>query len=156
MANSKLKLNQNEVLCYSKTKKDAKTVKRHFKQWRLQQSPPIPIRCDEPNCVFNTKPLIWNDKKFEPILDHKNGVNSDNRPENLRFLCPNCDSQLETRGGGNKGRIEKSEGGFAFVSKEGEKSFVMPVEPGVLTLTGNTVNLEYNPIGFSKSPKNSE
>lgn len=35
------------------------------------------------------KPLVL-------ILDHKNGVNNDNRLENLRFVCSNCDSQLET------------------------------------------------------------
>lgn len=29
-------------------------------------------------------------------LDHINGVNNDNRLENLRFLCPNCHSQTPT------------------------------------------------------------
>jgi hypothetical protein len=29
-------------------------------------------------------------------LDHINGVNNDNRIENLRFLCPNCHSQTPT------------------------------------------------------------
>ena len=35
-------------------------------------------------------------------LDHINGVNNDNRLENLRMLCPNCHSQTETYGGLNK------------------------------------------------------
>jgi hypothetical protein len=30
------------------------------------------------------------------ILDHINGYNNDNRIENLRFVCSNCDSQLDT------------------------------------------------------------
>jgi hypothetical protein len=34
-------------------------------------------------------------------LDHINGVNNDNRLENLRFLCPNCHSQTETYCGKN-------------------------------------------------------
>lgn len=32
-------------------------------------------------------------------LDHKNG--RDHRPENLRWVCPNCDSQSDTFCGRN-------------------------------------------------------
>lgn len=38
----------------------------------------------------------WNGKLISLHLDHINGVNNDNRLENLRFLCPNCHSQTET------------------------------------------------------------
>ncbi len=38
----------------------------------------------------------WNGKPMPLILDHINGVNNDNRLENLRFVCSNCDSQLDT------------------------------------------------------------
>lgn len=38
----------------------------------------------------------WRGKKLSLHLDHINGVNNDNRLENLRFLCPNCHSQTET------------------------------------------------------------
>jgi predicted RNA-binding Zn-ribbon protein involved in translation (DUF1610 family) len=40
----------------------------------------------------------------EPLvlrLDHENGVRDDNRLGNLRFVCPNCDSQLPTFCGRN-------------------------------------------------------
>lgn len=140
----KLKLQQNEVLRYTKDKKSANTVRRYFIQWRLQQIPPLPLRCDNEECYFHTSSLVWNDKEIHLILDHKNGINSDNRPKNLRFLCPNCDSQLQTRGGGNKGRTEKSEGGFAFVSKEGKKSYVLPCETGFFKVTGNSSIIQQN------------
>lgn len=35
---------------------------------------------------------IWLGQKMPLILDHINGINNDNRLENLRFLCSNCDS----------------------------------------------------------------
>lgn len=33
------------------------------------------------------------------ILDHKNGVYNDNRLENLRIVCPNCNATLDTHCG---------------------------------------------------------
>ena len=39
---------------------------------------------------------IWCGKPMPLILDHINGINNDNRLENLRFVCSNCDSQLIT------------------------------------------------------------
>lgn len=44
----------------------------------------------------------WNHKSLTMILDHKNGKKLDNRPENLRWICPNCDSQLDTFAGRNR------------------------------------------------------
>lgn len=39
---------------------------------------------------------IWKGKKMSLILDHINGINNDNRIENLRIVCPNCNGTLET------------------------------------------------------------
>jgi len=39
---------------------------------------------------------MWNGEKMSLILDHVNGINNDNRIENLRILCPNCAATLET------------------------------------------------------------
>ena len=45
---------------------------------------------------------FWNKKELILHLDHINGINNDNRIENLRFLCPNCHSQTNTYSGKNK------------------------------------------------------
>lgn len=38
----------------------------------------------------------WQGKELTLILDHINGHNHDDRLENLRWVCPNCNQQLET------------------------------------------------------------
>lgn len=48
----------------------------------------------------------WNGKTLSLELDHINGINNDNRLENLRFLCPNCHSQTTTYGSRNQQRNE--------------------------------------------------
>lgn len=52
------------------------------------------------------KILMWGveDKKTKLALhlDHINGINEDNRLENLRLLCPNCHSLTPTYAGKNK------------------------------------------------------
>jgi len=38
----------------------------------------------------------WKGKKMSLILDHKNGINNDNRLKNLQIVCPNCNATLDT------------------------------------------------------------
>ena len=43
----------------------------------------------------------WQGKPLSLILDHINGDNHDDRIENLRWVCPNCNAQLPTTGSKN-------------------------------------------------------
>ena len=44
-------------------------------------------------------PGKWEVESLTLQLEHINGINNDNRLENLIFLCPNCHSQTATHGG---------------------------------------------------------
>lgn len=50
----------------------------------------------------------WNGKPLTLILDHINGNNKDDRLENLRWVCPNCNQQLPTTGSKNRQKIERN------------------------------------------------
>ena len=54
----------------------------------------------ENKCDICNQIPFHNGKKLVLALDHINGINNDNRLENLRLLCPNCHSQTSTFGGG--------------------------------------------------------
>ena len=145
MSKSSKKSSARDVLRYCHTGPAQATVRRHYLRWRQEQNPPLPVRCDNETCRFYTEPLIWNGTPLKLILDHKEGNNTDNRPEMLRLLCPNCDSQQPTHGGANKGRIEKSEGGFAKVSKDGKRDYVMPAQAGIFSPTVGEEKLTVTP-----------
>jgi hypothetical protein len=131
-----------EVLKYRRAKRPQGTIRRHYLRWRAAQDPPLPIRCDNPECQFHAAPLVWNGKAFVPILDHVDGNRLDNSPKKLRLLCPLCDSQLPTRGGANKGRVIPSEGGFAIVRKDGKRDYTMPCDPGHYEVVGSDAGLQ--------------
>ncbi len=48
----------------------------------------------------------WRGQAMSLILDHINGVPTDNRLENLRIVCPNCAATLDTHCG-RKNRLER-------------------------------------------------
>lgn len=47
-------------------------------------------------CSICGQEPFWNGKELTLTLDHINGDNHDDRLENLRWVCPNCDRQLDT------------------------------------------------------------
>lgn len=44
----------------------------------------------------------WNNQELIFVLDHIDGKSINNHPNNLRLICPNCDSQLPTYKSRNK------------------------------------------------------
>jgi hypothetical protein len=63
----------------------------------------VPYECAIPECKANT----WLGRPLALQLDHINGDKQDNRPINLRFICPNCHSQTETFAGRNIARKKR-------------------------------------------------
>lgn len=82
----------NDILFTEDSSKSRSIVRR-----RLLRDSLIPYMCSD--CGLEPK---WNNNPLSMVLDHINGVPNDNRIENLRFLCPNCNSQTDTFAGRNK------------------------------------------------------
>jgi hypothetical protein len=107
------------LLCRHKGPKRLGSVRRAYFEYRKEHG--IPIRCDiekcqfhDPNSVYfqNGKPF-WLDAEVPLIVDHIRANTRDNRPENLRLVCPNCAFQLPTHGGRNKNtRIQEDAWGY--------------------------------------------
>jgi hypothetical protein len=79
------------LLVYNSNYSIANIKRRLFKEGLKHE---ICEKCGQDN--------IWNGEKFSLILDHINGINNDNRLENLRILCPNCNATLKTHCDGNR------------------------------------------------------
>jgi len=85
--NTHIARNPENIFIENSTASQA-TLRRWYKKGNY-----TPYKCS----ICNLGPE-WNGKELTLILDHINGLNKDDRLENLRWVCPNCNQQLETTG----------------------------------------------------------
>lgn len=78
-------------------KHSRKTIKK-----RIIEKDLIPYKCSI--CGMDA---VWQNRPLTLILDHINGIRNDNRLINLRFVCGNCNLQLETTNGNNNSERRK-------------------------------------------------
>lgn len=132
------------VLRYSPAPASRSTVRRQYALWRQDHG--LLTRCDVEGCVFHIGPLHWIDKPLPVILDHINGNKLDNNPRNLRYLCPNCDSQLSTRGGKNRGRVlEAEDGTYVLAGPNGSRDRFTMATTGTAIASGFTADVQLKP-----------
>lgn len=72
-----------------------KALRKHFKM----------LNAVEYKCSLCGLPPEWNGKPLSLTLDHIDGDNHNNVISNLRWVCPNCDRQLDTYGSKNTLRL---------------------------------------------------
>ncbi len=84
---NKIDRNENNIFIQDSTASQA-TLRR----WYIKGNY-TPYKCS----ICGLEP-IWQGKELTLILDHINGHNHDDRLENLRWVCPNCNQQLDTTG----------------------------------------------------------
>lgn len=61
------------------------------------------IKLQSGKCIICNQPPFYNGKPLVFIVDHIDGNFGNNNPENIRAICPNCNSQTDTFSGKNVG-----------------------------------------------------
>ena len=68
------------------------------------------IERDGNKCSICSQGPEYNGKPLTMVIDHIDGDASNNKPDNFRLVCPNCDSQLDTFKARNTGNGRATKG----------------------------------------------
>jgi Zn finger protein HypA/HybF involved in hydrogenase expression len=80
---------------------------------RILEESLIPYKCELCGNIGE-----WMGHTIPLELDHRNGINNDNRLENLRFLCPNCHASTPTYSEKNNALKNKSKNKISMVKNK--------------------------------------
>ena len=118
-----------KLLRLSRTRIHPQTLWRYYMVWRSGQG--LEESCDTAGCPVDGP--TWMGQALRLSLDHANGNPCDNRPENLRLLCPNCHAQQPTTAGRNRGRHRTTHAGWEHDRPDGlvESAVFTPVAEAV-------------------------
>ena len=83
---SKVKYSLEDILVSGSTYQNMASLKNRLYKENLKK--PICEKCGQDEW--------WHNERISLILDHINGKHNDNRIENLRIICPNCEYTLPT------------------------------------------------------------
>jgi len=85
------------------------------------------------NSMFEDRDGIpfWFGKPVTLQLEHRNGISSDNRLDNLEFLCPLCHSQTDTYAGRNSLAARAKRARRLVESHENSRPLSSPSRPSV-------------------------
>lgn len=91
-------------------------------------------------CAWCGNSGTWNGNELTLHLDHINGINNDNRIENLRILCPMCHALTDTFRGRNKKRITENKSVDSFKFNPSTHSVFIEINTVCENCTNPTIN----------------
>lgn len=96
VAANKIERNEDNIFIQNST-----ATQKTLRNWYLKG------KYTEYKCAICKQEPIWNGQELTLILDHINGINNDDRLENLRWVCPNCNIQLPTTNRPKNSNVKK-------------------------------------------------
>jgi hypothetical protein len=116
-----------EVLVYNSR---ARAKSGHLRRALIESG--VPYICSE--C---SSPPVWRGEKMVLEIDHIDGIWANNVKSNLRFLCPNCHSQMPTSSNTKYITVPCTRCGKEFLSKQNRKGQVRTEFCSVLCRNSN-------------------